>query len=129
MGFFPAACGDGAQSNPSSSNPESASETERGSVNPLTWYHSGILVRMYKYTSHFLDFFVYPQGVCALVEAYPYEVPPFVPSILVELEAHIHAPQPVPRTVKRALQEFKRTHMVRFPPKKIILFIIFSSNK
>ncbi len=50
--------------------------------------------------------------MCALVEAYPYEVPPFVPSILVELEAHIHAPQPVPRTVKRALQEFKRTHMV-----------------
>jgi len=60
--------------------------------NKLAWYHSGVL------------------GLCALVEAYPYEVPSFVPSILVELEAHLHAPQPVPKTVKTTLQEFKRTH-------------------
>ncbi len=38
------------------------------------------------------------------------QVPDFVPALLVELEGHLHAPQPIPRTVKRALQEFKRTH-------------------
>jgi len=50
-------------------------------------------------------------GLCAFVEAYPYDVPHFVPDILIELERHLHDPQPIPKTIKKTFQEFKRTHM------------------
>lgn len=58
----------------------------------LAAYHSGVL------------------GLSALVEAYPYDVPEFVPEILVELEKHLHDPLPIPKTIKDCFQEFKRTH-------------------
>ncbi len=61
----------------------------------LARYHSGVL------------------GLCAVVEAYPFEVPEFVPPIIVELEAHLHGPQPIPKTIKKTMQDFKRTHQVR----------------
>lgn len=50
-------------------------------------------------------------GLCSFVEAYPYDVPKFVPDILIELEKHLHDPQPIPKTIKNMFQEFKRTHM------------------
>jgi proteasome activator subunit 4 len=53
-------------------------------------------------------------GLCSLVEAHPYKVPDFVPAVLVELERHLHDPQPVPETVKRCLREFRRTHQDRW---------------
>lgn len=59
----------------------------------LAAYHSGVL------------------GLSALVEAYPYDVPEFVPEILVELEKHLHDPLPIPKTIKDTFQEFKRTHL------------------
>ena len=49
-------------------------------------------------------------GICAFVEAFPYDVPEFVPPILMELSTHLNDPQPVPLTIKKCLQEFKRTH-------------------
>jgi len=66
-------------------------EAEAGSQDKLN-YHSGIL------------------GLCAFVEAFPYDVPEFVPPILMELSTHLNDPQPIPMTIKKSLQEFKRTH-------------------
>ena len=52
----------------------------------LANFHSGIL------------------GLCAFVEAFPYDVPDFVPDILIELEKHLHDPQPIPKTIKNTFQ-------------------------
>lgn len=60
--------------------------------NKLANFHSGIL------------------GLCAIVEAYPYDVPDFVPDVLMELANHLHDPVPIPLTIKETMQEFKRTH-------------------
>ena len=32
-------------------------------------------------------------GLCAFVEAFPYDVPPFMPPILMELSTHLNDPQ------------------------------------
>ena len=58
-------------------------------------------------------------GLCAIVEAYPYDVPKFVPDILIELEKHLHDPQPIPKTIKKTLQEFKRTHQDNWAEHKL----------
>ena len=58
-------------------------------------------------------------GLCAIVEAYPYDVPKFVPEILIELEKHLHDPQPIPKTIKKTLQEFKRTHQDNWAEHKL----------
>lgn len=34
-------------------------------------------------------------GLCACVNAFPYEVPEFLPEILVLLGDHLHDPQPI----------------------------------
>ena len=49
-------------------------------------------------------------GVSAFVLAYPYDVPSFVPDALMALSDNLHDPQPIPATVKKTLQDFKRTH-------------------
>jgi len=49
-------------------------------------------------------------GLCAFVNAFPYDVPEFVPDILMVLSDHLHDPQPIPMTIKKTLQDFKRTH-------------------
>merc|ERR1712058_173296 len=49
-------------------------------------------------------------GLCAFAEAFPYCVPPFPPPILMELSTHLNDPVPTPQTIKKSLQEFKRTH-------------------
>ena len=67
----------------------------------MSEYHSGIL------------------GLCSLVEAYPHEVPDFIPEVLMELEKHLHDPQPVPKTIKKTLQEFKRTHQDNWAEHKL----------
>jgi proteasome activator subunit 4 len=66
-------------------------ESEPGTLDKLN-HHSGIL------------------GLCAFVEAFPYDVPDFVPPILMELSTHLNDRQPIPMTIKKSLQEFKRTH-------------------
>jgi proteasome activator subunit 4 len=35
-------------------------------------------------------------GLCAFVDAYPYDVPEFLPDILVRLGDHLNDPQPIP---------------------------------
>ncbi|GFW26343.1 proteasome activator complex subunit 4 [Trichonephila clavipes] len=49
-------------------------------------------------------------GLCACVNAYPYDVPEFLPDILVLLGDHLHDPQPISTTIKKALSSFRRTH-------------------
>merc|ERR1719361_1552299 len=67
----------------------------------LAAYHSGIL------------------GLSAMVEAYPYDVPEVVPDILIELEKHLHDPQPIPTAHKDTFQEFKRTHQDNWQEHKL----------
>ncbi|GAB1609586.1 proteasome activator complex subunit 4-like [Argonauta hians] len=49
-------------------------------------------------------------GLCACIEAYPYEVPHFVPQMLVKISTHVNDVQPIQVTVKKALSNFRRTH-------------------
>jgi proteasome activator subunit 4 len=49
-------------------------------------------------------------GLCSVVNAFPYDVPDFMPRILMVLADHLHDPQPVPATIKKTLSSFKRTH-------------------
>ena len=42
-------------------------------------------------------------GLCAFVNAFPYDVPEFVPDILMTLSDHLHDPQPIPVSSARPL--------------------------
>ena len=53
---------------------DSGGRVEQSSADKLK-HHSGIL------------------GLCAFVEAFPYDVPSFVPPILMELSTHLNDPQ------------------------------------
>ncbi|KAF8386338.1 hypothetical protein PRIPAC_75480 [Pristionchus pacificus] len=58
----------------------------------LTMRHSGVL------------------GLCSIVQAFPYSVPPFLPEILAFLCRNGREKEPIKDTIKKALAEFKRTH-------------------
>ncbi|RWS28736.1 proteasome activator complex subunit-like protein [Leptotrombidium deliense] len=49
-------------------------------------------------------------GFCSIVNAYPYDVPDFLPTILMLLAVHLNDPQPINETVKKTLCNFRRTH-------------------
>ncbi|XP_065305913.2 proteasome activator complex subunit 4A-like [Dermacentor albipictus] len=49
-------------------------------------------------------------GLCACVNAFPYDVPPFMPEVLVLLGDHLNEPPPIPATIKKTLSNFRRTH-------------------
>lgn len=49
-------------------------------------------------------------GLCACIEAYPYEVPQFMPQLLVDISMHVNDLQPIQMTVKKTLSNFRRTH-------------------
>ncbi|KAK3093564.1 hypothetical protein FSP39_017345 [Pinctada imbricata] len=49
-------------------------------------------------------------GLSAFVQAYPYDVPEFMPQILMDLSNHVNDPQPIQMTVKKTLSNFRRTH-------------------
>jgi proteasome activator subunit 4 len=49
-------------------------------------------------------------GLCSVVSACPYDIPDHLPEVLIVLGDHLHDPNPIPATVKRVLQDFKRTH-------------------
>lgn len=72
-----------------------------GDKTKLAEFHSGIL------------------GLCAFVEAYPYDVPKFMPEILIELEKHLNDQQPIPKTIKKTMQDFKRTHQDNWSEHKL----------
>ncbi|KAM4716279.1 proteasome activator complex subunit 4B-like [Anableps anableps] len=49
-------------------------------------------------------------GLSACILSSPYDVPPWMPEILMDLSDHLNDPQPIEMTVKKTLSEFRRTH-------------------
>ncbi|KAK0164442.1 hypothetical protein PV328_003071 [Microctonus aethiopoides] len=49
-------------------------------------------------------------GLCAFIQAHPYDVPKYVPSIFEDLNLSLNDPQPIPTTIRKTLGDFKRTH-------------------
>ncbi|XP_076235371.1 proteasome activator complex subunit 4A [Calliopsis andreniformis] len=49
-------------------------------------------------------------GLCAYIQAHPYDIPTYVPSIFEYLSPHMNDPQPIPTTIRKTLDDFKRTH-------------------
>ena len=50
-------------------------------------------------------------GISSIIKAFPYEVPPFIPSVLIEcMSKHAASPVPLSTTVRATLADFKRTH-------------------
>uniref|UniRef100_A0A7S4KNJ3 Proteasome activator complex subunit 4 C-terminal domain-containing protein n=1 Tax=Guillardia theta TaxID=55529 RepID=A0A7S4KNJ3_GUITH len=54
-------------------------------------------------------------GLSALVGAYPYDVPQWMPEILVQLALHVLDPMPIKHTVRNTFGEFWRTHQDAWP--------------
>lgn len=61
-------------------------------VNGFRYRHSGVL------------------GLGAIVNAFPYDVPSFVPDILMEICRHATDPEPMRSTVKETVRNFTKTH-------------------
>uniref|UniRef100_A0A665UKH4 Proteasome activator subunit 4b n=1 Tax=Echeneis naucrates TaxID=173247 RepID=A0A665UKH4_ECHNA len=49
-------------------------------------------------------------GLSACILSSPYDVPDWMPQILMDLSGHLNDPQPIEMTVKKTLSEFRRTH-------------------
>jgi len=49
-------------------------------------------------------------GLSAIVLSHPYDLPPFLPALLVKLAGHVSDPNPIKSTVKSTFLEFWRTH-------------------
>ncbi|XP_061666558.1 proteasome activator complex subunit 4B isoform X2 [Syngnathoides biaculeatus] len=49
-------------------------------------------------------------GLSACILSSPYDVPAWMPQILMDLSDHLNDPQPIEMTVKKTLSEFRRTH-------------------
>ncbi|KAL0621238.1 Proteasome activator complex subunit 4 [Plecturocebus cupreus] len=49
-------------------------------------------------------------GLGACVLSSPYDVPTWMPQLLMNLSAHLNDPQPIEMTVKKTLSNFRRTH-------------------
>ncbi|XP_061562704.1 LOW QUALITY PROTEIN: proteasome activator complex subunit 4B-like [Phycodurus eques] len=49
-------------------------------------------------------------GLSACILSSPYDVPTWMPQILMDLSDHLNDPQPIEMTVKKTLSEFRRTH-------------------
>uniref|UniRef100_A0A8D2L1E2 Proteasome activator subunit 4 n=1 Tax=Varanus komodoensis TaxID=61221 RepID=A0A8D2L1E2_VARKO len=49
-------------------------------------------------------------GLSACILSSPYDVPTWMPQLLMDLSAHLNDPQPIEMTVKKTLSNFRRTH-------------------
>ncbi|CAG8434329.1 1354_t:CDS:10 [Diversispora eburnea] len=49
-------------------------------------------------------------GLSCLIDAFPYEVPKWMPEVLVKLANYISDPVPIQTTVKKTFADFRRTH-------------------
>ncbi|KZC11232.1 Proteasome activator complex subunit 4 [Dufourea novaeangliae] len=49
-------------------------------------------------------------GLCAFIQAHPYDIPEYIPSIFEYLSPHMNDPQPIPTTIRKTLDDFRRTH-------------------
>lgn len=58
-------------------------------------------------------------GLSSFVVACPYEIPESLPPILMLLADHLHDPVPIPATVKKVFQDFKRTHQDNWAEHKL----------
>jgi proteasome activator subunit 4 len=54
-------------------------------------------------------------GFSALVAAYPYDLPVWMPDVLVRLAKYVTDPNPIKGTVRKAFGEFWRTHQDTWP--------------
>ncbi|XP_077341678.1 proteasome activator complex subunit 4 [Lithobates pipiens] len=50
-------------------------------------------------------------GLSACILSSPYDVPTWMPQLLMDLSAHLNDPQPIEMTVKKTLSNFRRTHL------------------
>ncbi|RDD38509.1 Proteasome activator complex subunit 4 [Trichoplax sp. H2] len=50
-------------------------------------------------------------GLAACIQAFPYDVPPWLPEILIFIGDRLNDPPPIKTTVKSVVSEFKRTHL------------------
>lgn len=53
-------------------------------------------------------------GLCALVNSFPYDIPQWMPDVLVQLANHSQDPAPIKDTIKSTFAEFWRTHQDTF---------------
>jgi len=49
-------------------------------------------------------------GLSACILSSPYDVPTWMPQLLMDLSAHLNDTQPIEMTVKKTLSNFRRTH-------------------
>ncbi len=49
-------------------------------------------------------------GLCSVCLSFPYDLPDFLPSILVKVANHLGDPSPISHTAREALTKFKQTH-------------------
>ncbi|XP_058809543.1 proteasome activator complex subunit 4-like isoform X2 [Phymastichus coffea] len=49
-------------------------------------------------------------GMCAFVQAHPYDIPKHIPPIFECLSFNLNDPEPIPATIRKTLNDFKRTH-------------------
>jgi len=80
---------------------KSSAKNEDKTAKKMVLRHSGVL------------------GLCAFVNAYPYDIPEFIPDILMFLSGYIHEVQPIAATIKKTLQDFKRTHQDNWQDHKL----------
>ncbi|RWS09927.1 proteasome activator complex subunit 4-like isoform X1 [Dinothrombium tinctorium] len=76
-------------------------------------------------------------GLCSFVNAFPFDVPDFIPDILIYLSKHLHSPQPLRTTIKDTFNQFRRTHFdnwrehrLKFTPEQLSILndLLVSSN-
>ncbi|KAL1501106.1 hypothetical protein ABEB36_006493 [Hypothenemus hampei] len=49
-------------------------------------------------------------GLCSFINAHPYDVPEYFPTVFAALGSHLSDPQPIPATIRKTMGDFKRTH-------------------
>lgn len=49
-------------------------------------------------------------GLCSFINAHPYNVPDYLPSVFEALGYNLSDPQPIPATIRKTMGDFKRTH-------------------
>jgi len=58
-------------------------------------------------------------GLASFVLSCPYDIPATLPPVLMLLGDRLHDPVPIPATVKRVFQDFKRTHQDNWAEHKL----------
>ncbi|XP_014668208.1 PREDICTED: proteasome activator complex subunit 4-like [Priapulus caudatus] len=59
-------------------------------------------------------------GLCAYIEAHPYDVTALMPDVLMMLSNHVNDPQPIQVTARKALSNFRRTHYDNWQDHKLM---------